>query len=219
MWEPLVRLEKAWDTLCEFAEVVFDRFVELPQFQQPIALLFIMLAVAIFLQCISFFVRSTFSKAAGPFRTVEAPTNKPDRPATLNPERWLEYFIITSWFRQKRQGIGWFTSRLVAWIAITSIFGLALLSLLNGIGLETIDEVHYAIFCLIALLLSLTHGYAHNTGRRQGERKAEPLVSIPTFLKLFATPVLATICVFVLALVKHHVVGAVKWAFQSISII
>ena len=164
---------------------------------------------------VDFFVRSSVSKAVGPFRRIEAPTRYPEAPKNYNPEKWFEYLIICRYISHCRHNrIGWHTPRLVAWICLMSVSGILVLSVLSGLGIEVMNDLQYALICLGGLLLALTHGYAHNSGRRHGLQGGP--VPVLVFVKAFSVPIVLSIAMLAFALGKHHMLG-LAWKILPIT--
>ena len=215
MFDILVRLAKAGDIFAEAVGEVWRRFWDVPEIYRPIALLFLLLAAALVMLYFAFFVRSSISKATGPFRKIPAPPGYAPRPQSYNPEKWFEYFVIRRYIEYCRpHGIGWFTPRIVAWIGMMSVLGVPVLGALRHLGLSPIDDVQYAMLCLAGLLLALTHGYAHNAGRRDGLDKKR--IEVREFIKAFTPLAAVTIAMFIIELGKHQAIDVARWAWKSL---
>ena len=211
---------KDWDVIAGWAGWVALKFTELPQIMQPVALLILMMAAALAMFVVQFVFSSLLSKVSEPVDVIttadRAQPGYPERPKGLNFEEWFLYYVRWHYIANRSKGIGWFSFRLIIWIGMMSVLGSAFLGALNSIGVETINHVTYTLICVAALTLALTHGYAHNTGRRLGRGLTR--VKVGVFAKAFVTPVALTIGMFGIALVKHQVLGVAKWALASISI-
>ena len=207
---------KDWDVIIELVGELANRFAALHQTLQPIALLAIILAFALVIFAINYVRLSTTAIFKEPFEPIIPPFGYPDRPISKSANEWFRYLILCRYISHcKPNGIGWFAPRIVIWTGLILVLGAFVLGGLHSLGINAIDDAKYGLICLTALLFALTHGYAHNAGRRLGVKKER--ISVTVFANAFVTPVTLTVALVAVALAKHHMSDLAWWMFQLVN--
>src|SRR5437016_3505197 len=82
-----------WDRLGEVVGHGITLFERVPRQWQPIIVLLLLFAIAAVMFVIQLVVVATTSELVSPFRPMDAPRRRPQRPTTLKLTDWLEYYI------------------------------------------------------------------------------------------------------------------------------
>jgi hypothetical protein len=205
------RLRDQWQYTVDLVLEILVFFKSSPQEMQVIYILLFLLALAF----VKFFITLTASKAASPFRVLQAPTRLPESvPPWFSIEKRLEYYMVRRYFSHCRPNrIGWFAPRLLIWTGSLGIFACVVLQGLTLLGLKRLNPTAFAYVFLGLLVQSFVIAYAHNA-RRVAELNM-PRVPLFTFMRVFAVPLFMTSAVVGFELFKHHAFDVAMWVWQT----